>query len=139
MNFKRKISETSVGFQMGPMLDIIFILLIHFMAATIFAQWENKLEIKVPTASSDNRSYRQRGEVIINVDEKGVVSINSQELSLERLERILYEEQAAFHDQPVIIRADEKTQHKDVIKVLDLCSRVDIRNVSFATIHPEGK
>ncbi|MCR4573679.1 MAG: biopolymer transporter ExbD [Lentisphaeria bacterium] len=139
MNFKRKISETSVGFQMGPMLDIMFILLIHFMAATIFAQWENKLEIKVPTASSDNRSYRQRGEVIINVDEKGVVSINSQELSLERLERILYEVQAAFHDQPVIIRADEKTQHKDVIKVLDLCSRVDIRNVSFATIHPEGK
>ena len=81
MNFKRKITETNAGFQMGPMLDIIFILLIHFMAATIFAQWENKLEIKVPTASSENHSYRQRGEVIINVDEKGVVSINSQELT----------------------------------------------------------
>ena len=127
MNFKRKITESNAGFQMGPMLDIIF------------AQWENKLEIKVPTASSENRSYRQRGEVIINVDEKGVVSINSQELTLERLERILSEVQAAFADQPVIIRADEKTQHKDVIKVLDLCARVDIRNVSFATIHPEDK
>ncbi|MBQ2335306.1 MAG: biopolymer transporter ExbD, partial [Victivallales bacterium] len=121
------------------MLDIIFILLIHFMAATIFAQWENKLEIKVPTASSENHSYRQRGEVIINVDEKGVVSINSQELSMERLERILQEVQAAFQEQPVIIRADEKTQHKDVIKVLDLCAKVDIRNVSFATIRPEEK
>ena len=139
MNFKRKITETNAGFQMGPMLDTIFILLIHFMAATIFAQWENKLEIKVPTASSENHSYRQRGEVIINVDEKGVVSINSQELTMERLERILYEVQAAFQEQPVIIRADEKTQHKDVIKVLDLCAKVDIRNVSFATIRPEGK
>ena len=139
MNFKRKITESNAGFQMGPMLDIIFILLIHFMAATIFAQWENKLEIKVPTASSENHSYRQRGEVIINVDEKGVVSINSQELTMERLERILYEVQAAFQEQPVIIRADEKTQHKDVIKVLDLCAKVDIRNVSFATIRPEGR
>ncbi len=138
MNFKRKITESNAGFQMGPM-DIIFILLIHFMAATIFAQWENKLEIKVPTASSENHSYRQRGEVIINVDEKGVVSINSQELTMERLERILSEVQAAFQEQPVIIRADEKTQHKDVIKVLDLCAKVDIRNVSFATIHPEEK
>ena len=58
MNFKRKITESNAGFQMGPMLDIIFILLIHFMAATIFAQWENKLEIKVPTASSEKRPSR---------------------------------------------------------------------------------
>ena len=56
MNFKRHIRDTSESFQMAPMIDIIFILLIHFMAATIFAQWENKLGIQVPAADSGVRT-----------------------------------------------------------------------------------
>jgi|LSQX01.3.fsa_nt_gb biopolymer transport protein ExbD len=139
MNFKKRINDPAVGFQMGPMVDIMFILLIHFMAATIFAQWENKLGIKVPTADSRTESYRERGEVIINIDEAGVVTINSQEISMERLAGILKQVQEVFVDQPVIIRADERTRHKDVIKVLDLCARVDVTNVAFAVIKPEDR
>ena len=83
MNFKKKISETSPGFQMAPMIDIIFILLIHFMVATIFAQWENKLGITVPTADSGTRVERQQGELIINIDSEGRIYVNSLEKSLE--------------------------------------------------------
>ena len=52
MNFKKRLAENSPGFQMAPMLDIVFILLVHFMAATFFAKWENKLDITVPSADS---------------------------------------------------------------------------------------
>ena len=139
MNFKKKISDTSPGFQMAPMIDIVFILLIHFMVATIFAQWENKLGITVPTADSGTRVERQQGELIINLDSEGRIYVNSLEKSLEYLETLLTQVADTFVDQPVIIRADMNTRHKDVIKVLDLCTKVEIRHVNFATIKAEDE
>ncbi len=134
MNFRKKIQEDSPGFQMAPMLDIMFILLVHFMAATLFAKWETKLDITVPTAESSIPSSNQRAELIINIDKEGVLSINSIEMGLDRLREILQLTHTAGSSQPVILRADENCRHKDVIKVLDLCAELDIRNVSFATI-----
>ena len=123
---------------MAPMIDIMFILLIHFMAATIFAQWENKLGIQVPAADSGVRADRQPGEVIINIDAGGEVYINSQLISPERLEFLLQQIAWTFKSQPVIVRADSETRHKAVIKVLDICRKADIWNVAFATLPKEN-
>jgi biopolymer transport protein ExbD len=35
---------------------------------------------------------------------------------------------------PVMIRADKRTQHKDVRKVMDLCTDVGIWRIDFAAI-----
>ncbi|MBR0459745.1 MAG: biopolymer transporter ExbD [Victivallales bacterium] len=138
MNFHKKMNTDSPGFQMSPMLDIVFITLIHFMAATLFAKWENKLDITVPTADSEVSYGRQRLEIIVNIDKKGAIFINSIEMSMERLREILKIVHAESAEQPLIIRADQDTRHKDVVKVLDLCTQLDIRNVAFSTITPEN-
>ena len=139
MNFRKNMNDTSPGFQMSPMLDIVFITLIHFMAATLFAKWENKLDITVPTADSEVSYGRQRLEIIVNIDKNGAIFINSIEMSMERLREILTIVHLESAEQPLIIRADQDTRHKDVVKVLDLCTQLDIRNVAFSTITPENK
>lgn len=138
MNFKKHIRDNPLGFQMAPMIDIIFIMLIHFMVATIFAQWENKLGIQVPSADSGLRIERQPGEVIINIDPDGEIYINSKQISEQRLESLLAQIAETFKSQPVVIRADQNTRHKDVIKVLDICRKVDIWNVAFSTLPREN-
>lgn len=137
MNFRKRVNESTPGFQMAPMLDIVFILLIQFMAATLFAKWENKLDILVPSADSSVASDRQRLEIIVNIDKEGAIFINSIEMGLPRLREILRTIHAQSAEQPIIIRADQDTRHKDVIKVLDICTELDIRNVAFSTIKPE--
>ena len=138
MNFRKRQNEASAGFQMAPMLDIVFILLIHFMAATLFAKWENKLEITVPTAGADVAMSRFRREIIINLDKDGDIYINSIKMSDARLAEILRAVRADNASQPVVIRADRDARHKDVIRILDLCTRMDIRNVAFSTIKPDA-
>jgi biopolymer transport protein ExbD len=138
MNFKKHIRDNPLGFQMAPMIDIIFIMLIHFMVATIFAQWENKLGIQVPSADSGLRIERQPGEVIINIDTEGEIYINSKLISEQRLESLLGQIAETFKSQPVVIRADQNTRHKDVIRVLDICRKVDIWNVAFSTLPREN-
>ncbi len=139
MNFKKRLISQQTGFQMAPMVDIMFLLLIFFMAATIFAQWETKIGIEVPTADTGVRGVRQPGEIIVNLDTEGRIYVNSVEMSPKRLEGLLAKVSDAFKSQPVIIRADRKTRHEAVVRVLDICRKVDIWNVAFASLPPTGE
>jgi biopolymer transport protein ExbD len=139
MNFKKNISSAQGGFPLAPMIDIMFLLLIFFMVATIYAQFETKLGITVPTASSGASGARERGEIIINLDAEGRIFINDAEMNTSRLEGLLGQVAQEFRDQPVIIRADAQTRHEKVVSVLDICRKVDIWNVAFATLEPKGE
>ncbi|MBN2449020.1 MAG: biopolymer transporter ExbD [Lentisphaeria bacterium] len=139
MNFRKRFQNQPLGFQMAPMVDIMFLLLIHFMAATIFAQWERTMGISLPTADSAIPAVRHR-ELIINLDQEGRIFINSVEKSPRELETILAQVADVFREQPVIVRADRKTHHEKVVAVLDICRKVDISNVAFAALPPgEGQ
>ena len=134
MNFRKNLAGSQQGFQMAPMIDIMFLLLIFFMAAAIYAQWETRMDVTVPTAKSGERRTRQPGEIIVNLDEKGDVYINEVKLDLERLRSLLARVSDQYRDQPVIIRADRQTPHEYVMQVLDICREVDIWNVAFAAL-----
>ena len=120
--------------QMAPLIDIIFLLLIFFMAASIFYQLETEIDITVPAAKESKDIRRAPGEIIINIRKDGTVVVNQRILSDSQLENMLHRISRLYRGQPVIIRADRNTYHKDVIKVLDICAGADIWNVSFATM-----
>ncbi|MCF7853815.1 MAG: biopolymer transporter ExbD [Candidatus Pacebacteria bacterium] len=138
MNFRKNLAGSQQGFQMAPMIDIMFLLLIFFMAAAIYAQWETRMDVTVPTAKSGERLTRQPGEIIINLDEQGDIYINEVKMDLDRLRSLLARVSEQYRDQPVIIRADRKTPHEHVMHVLDTCREVDIWNVAFAAL-PENR
>ena len=137
MNFRKKIEvNNSIGFQMAPMVDIVFLLLIFFIAAAVYSQWESKLEIKVPTSVTAKERPRFPGEAIINIDKHGKLFLNSVEYAPERLQSLLGKLAKTFPDQPVVIRADKETDCKYLIQVIDICAQTDIANISFATTTP---
>ena len=120
--------------QIAPLIDIVFLTLIFFMVLSIFNQLESEISISVPKARESKETVRGPGEIIINIKKDGTVIVNQKRLSHEKLEKMLKKISALFPNQPVIIRADEETYHKYVVKVLDACAGADIWNVSFATI-----
>lgn len=136
MNFRRRLQERGPSFPMAPLLDIVFLLLIHFMAATVFAQWEKQVNIAVPTASTAQEQRRQLGELILNVDKAGQLYINGQPYSSETALELLKQIADAFRDQPIILRADKDTSVQTLLQVMDLCREADIWNVSLATVDP---
>ena len=137
MNFKKNIQERSAGFQMAPMIDIVFILLIHFMAATVFAQWEKQVDITVPTASTAQEQTRQIGELILNVNAEGQIFINGQQYSDETALDLLKQIAGAFQDQPIILRADQATSVQQLIHVMDICRQAGVWNIALATVTPQ--
>ena len=136
MNFRKKVVDRHIGFQMAPIIDIIFLLLIFFIASAVYSQWERKLEVTVPTARSAKEAPRFLGEAIINIDAEGRIYLNSVEYTLDRLQVLLHQLAATYPDQPVVVRADRATRYEAVIQVLDICRQADIANLAFATLPP---
>ena len=133
MNFRGKTKPPNAGFQLAPMIDIMFLLLCFFIAAQIYAQWESEIDIKLPTAATGEIPDRLPAEIIINVRQDGVAVVNQRELKQEGLSDLLTRIVALYPGQPVLIRADKRTAYEHVIGILDLCRQVDIWNISFAT------
>ena len=133
MNFRKDFRADVPGFQLAPMVDVVFLLLCFFVASQIFAQWEMSIDIQLPTAESAGAPDRLPGEIIVNVFEDGSVVVNQQSLDDDALMALLSRIVELFPGQPVLIRADKATDYEHVIRVLDLCRRVDIWNISFAT------
>jgi len=120
-------------FPMAPLIDIVFLTLVFFMTLSVFSQLESEINISVPKSSQAREMVRSPGEVIINVTKEGEYYVNQQLLTTRGLEEMLGKVSVLFPDQPVIIRADEKTYHQYIINVLDICARANIWDVSFST------
>ncbi|MFH1799188.1 MAG: biopolymer transporter ExbD [Candidatus Omnitrophota bacterium] len=120
--------------QMAPLIDIVFLLLIFFMSASIFYQLETEMNITVPEAEESTEMNRAPGEIIVNIRKDGTIVVNQRELERFELEKMLKRVSELYKGQPVIIRADRQTYHEDVIKVLDICAGANIWNVSFAVM-----
>ena len=51
MRFRRD-EEDSFTFDMTPMIDVVFLLLIFFMVSTVFVDFSRKMDINLPTSKS---------------------------------------------------------------------------------------
>lgn len=137
MNFRLKLKPDPVGFQMTPMIDVVFLLLCFFVTSQIFSQWEAEIDITLPTARTSEVPQRLPGEIIVNVLKTGDVLVNGRQLDDAALGGMLRRLAELFPGQPVLLRADKATAYEHVIRVLDLCRQADIWNISFATGVPE--
>lgn len=138
MNFRSRLKPEPLGFQMTPMIDVVFLLLCFFVTSQIFAQWEAEIDITLPTAQTSEAPQRLPGEIIINILADGGIVVNGRSLDAQALSSMLTRLAGLFPGQPVLIRADKATAYEHVIGVLDLCRQSDIWNISFATGVPEG-
>lgn len=128
-----EIETQKPAFQMTPLIDIMFLNLVFFMALFVYFQFETELNISVPKAKESTDVQRAAGEIIINVMKDGSVVVNQKKLTIPELGDLLKKTAEWYPGQAVILRADQRTYHESVIRVLDECAKAKIWNISFAT------
>ncbi len=137
MNFRKQVRAESVGFQLAPMIDIVFLMLFFFVTSQMFAQWETEIGVTLPTAVTGETPQRLPGEVIVNIRTDGTTVVNARVLDDGQLRSMMNRLVEHFPGQPILIRADKSTPYEHIISVLDKCRQADIWNISFATGVPE--
>jgi biopolymer transport protein ExbD len=138
VNFRKQAVPEPGAFQIAPMVDIVFLLLIFFLVTWNFARYETELDVKVPTAKEGKESRRAVGEVIINVKSDGAIVMNRREMSPDELKATLEKISGLYPDQAVVLRGDQSADYRHIVAVLDICRAANIWNVAFATGRPES-
>ncbi len=133
MKFKRPEPEPA-SFQLAPMIDIVFLLLIFFIVTWQFSRAELDLKVSVPSSTdSKERESRSYLEIIINVRADGSTFVNGDLIADEDLYEKLSAITRVDRDQPVRVRGDADTDFQHVVRVMDVCTRAGVWNISFAT------
>jgi len=138
MKFQSQFGSERTGIQLAPMIDVVFLLLIFFIVLWNYARFETEIDISVPAASAGENPERTIGEIVVNVKKEGQIIIEGVEKTetetLEMFNNIV----AAYPDQALILRGDKEASFDHIVKVLNLCKKANIWNISFATSQPEN-
>ena len=133
MRFKTRARSKAPALALTSMLDVIFLLLCFFVTVSVFSQWESEITIKLPNAATAEAPERLPGEIVINLSQAGLVTVNGKALGLDELKGRLARLAKFYPGQPVIIRADRNTKYESLVKVIDTCRAADVWNFSLAT------
>lgn len=130
---QRKRKDEVVSFQITPMIDMTFLLLIFFMVTSKLSKEQVKMDVSLPTASvakiPDDLSNRD----VINVDKEGNYYIANVMASGEQLKRHL---QARFKAAPplkIYYRADKDTPYEVTERFMKLAADAGAHQVLFGT------
>lgn len=107
---------------MTPLIDVVFLLLIFFLVASRLSEEDRVLDIPLPSAANAMPITEQPQELIVNIDERGVLYVNSKYMQTDEFEQLLL---GAVADNPVgqsvIIRADRSVALQTPVDVMDIC------------------
>jgi biopolymer transport protein ExbD len=137
--FVREEEEKGHDFQIAPMVDVVFMLIIFFMLSAAIKQTEFGLGMTLPGTAESTAKGTPPTPIELTIREDGVVLWNELEVGaaddkpLSELQTRLEKARELFgDDQPVIIAPKPFVTHSRVIDVLNACAAARMRSLSFA-------
>ncbi len=141
--FARKRKDQAVEMQMGPMIDIVFLLLVFFMVTAKPIKPESDVGMQLPGTVSQDEVVNLPNEQRVAIKQDGQVVVNDFPLDTANdrdlpaltklLTRFRESSEAAQIDPLVTIDAENGVIHQRLIDVMNACAAAGIRGVTFST------
>jgi len=140
-------NEGTMGFQIAPMIDVVFVIMLFFMVMAGAVRVENELNSQLPGTAETSTSTDFVDEQIITISDTGEVSLNdepfdsAQSKELPQLKatlmRLKQNSDAAKAPAVVTIISDEQAKYSRTVDVLDALAVAKIDNVTFTVSEEE--
>jgi len=129
-----------LGFNMTPMIDVVFLLIIFFLVSSHLQKQETQQELDLPqAASADHDLDQELPRVTINVLETGELVVAGRPLSRAEVVPMLSAvRRDKGDDVQVRIRASRSAPWSMIEPVMLSCTKSGIWNVGFAVYRSEN-
>jgi biopolymer transport protein ExbD len=128
-------------FQVAPMVDVLLVLLLFFMATATTEVLVQAADLKLPDAKEAKDKEKNAGQLVINVEKLNFqIKINDQYYKeandIIPVVRAAREEDAKLRGDAtnfrILIRADEQTSYSVIRDIMKACGKAGVANVTFA-------
>ncbi len=140
-------NDGSVGFQIAPMIDVVFVIMLFFMLMAGSVKVEKELNTKLPGVAITTAPTDFVDEQIINISPQGDITLNDEPFDspsstdLPQLKATLMRLKQAGDaaKSPVLITivSDPQAKYRRTINVLDALAVAQITNVTFTVSEDE--
>ncbi|MEM9881436.1 MAG: biopolymer transporter ExbD [Planctomycetota bacterium] len=137
MSFSTQTRERSAPvLPLAGMVDILFLLLIFFMTASVFRDAELSMDVALPTSETAEAAVGPANQIIITVDAENRVFLGERAVPIDDLRGILEDLVAVAPNDAAVIRADGDADWGVGVRVMDLAQQAGLTQVQAATIRP---
>ena len=134
-------ADSHLGFQIAPMIDVVFVIMLFFMVMAGAVKVEKELNQKLPGTVETAKSVEFTDEILINIAENGEVMLNEEPMDpigqrqMKRLTaslmRLKQGGDSAKTPVLVTIISEPDAKYSRVVDTLDALALAGITNVTF--------
>ena len=118
-----------IDINMGPLIDMVFLLLIFFVVTTSFVK---EAGIEVQRSSAATAEVKERGNILIGVAATGGVYFEGKKVDVRSVRGLVERALAEDPESGVVVVADKASQTGEVVRVMDQCRLAGAHSVSLA-------
>lgn len=129
-HFANLIEEEESAIDMTPMLDVVFIMLIFFIVTASFVK-EAGIDVNRPDAAT--AVQKDRANILIAISENNEIWIDKRLVDVRAVQANIERLYAENPQGSVVIQADQESNTRVLIKVMDAARSAGVYDVSVAT------
>jgi biopolymer transport protein ExbD len=131
--------EAEEPFNLIPLTDMAFNLLIFFMAATSFTQLEKDMNVQLPKTAPFQTMSAAPKQLVINIRADGSTNVNGKSYDRPGLAELVKSEIKSNPNQAVLIRGDGKSYWENVAQVAALCHELGMSELKIGLLQVDKK
>jgi biopolymer transport protein ExbD len=120
-----------------PMIDVVFAILTFFIMSSLFLSRTEGLPVNLPSAKTA-KPPQQQTKISITVTPEGQVSLNRKSITIEQVKPALAALVTPAEPAIVVVNADEKVDHGQVVNIMDQVRQVEGAKLAIATRRPRS-
>ncbi|MDB5390344.1 MAG: Biopolymer transport protein ExbD/TolR [Planctomycetaceae bacterium] len=142
MKIPTQARNSGLQFNLTPMIDIVFLLIIFFLVASYLSSSENQEAIQLAKAGGGRYDAEESSRrIIVTIDAEGKLLVGTKFLTLEEFAAQI---QPAANEKPIRdleirLRADKRVRYEKVEPLLVECAKAGITQIKFNVLPGNDK
>jgi biopolymer transport protein ExbD len=125
-------AKREANIDIGPLMDMVFILLIFFVVTSTFTR-ETGVEVNKPQAQTANQLEKEN--ILIAITRDGTIHIDERQVDLAGLSDVLKGILAKNPEREAVLIADKDAITGKLVSVIDACTVAGVKKVSIAALN----
>ena len=130
MRFRRAVERREAAFDLMPLIDVVFLLIIFFMLTTSFRTIFQGIKVDLPTTTTKQERIEQN--IIITITKDNVLYLDKTRVTTSNLVSLLKKKLGGGKGL-VMVNADKLVRHGKVVEIIDLAKQGGADRVGILT------